>query len=164
MRTQDILLSAIEGLTRNISRSLLTTLGIIIGVGSVVLMVSIGATFERFILDQVSTFSGNTFEIQSKGLEQFGKDTNTLTEADAEALERLSTVQNVTPVIFVAQKVKYGPEEVSPMVLGTSKGIFTNWSLKVEHGRLLTDGDLKGGQSVAVVGAKTAEDLFGNAD
>ncbi|MDD5102990.1 MAG: ABC transporter permease [Candidatus Peribacteraceae bacterium] len=164
MRTQDILRSAVEGLTRNISRSLLTTLGIIIGVGSVVLMVSLGATFQRFILDQVSTFSGNTFEIQSKGLEQFGKETNTLTEADAEALAKLSTVKNVAAVIFVAQKVKYGSEEVSPMLLGTSKEIFTNWSMKLARGRLLTDGDVKGGQSVAVVSSKTAEDLFGNAD
>jgi len=164
MRTQDLLRSALEGLTRNISRSLLTTLGIIIGVGSVVLMVSLGATFQRFILDQVSTFSGSTFEIQSKGLEQFGKNTNTLTEADAEALKKLSTVQSVTAVIFVAQKVKYGSEEETPMILGTSKEIFTNWSMKLGRGRLLTDGDVKGGQSVVVLGSKTAENLFGNAD
>ena len=164
MRTQDTLRSATEGLTRNISRSLLTTLGVIIGVGSVVLMVSVGATFERYILDQVSTFSGKTFEVQPKGMEQFGKDMNTLTEADAEALGKLSTVQNVTKAIFIAQKVKYGSEEETPMVLGTSKEIFTNWSLKIEQGRLLTDGDLKGGQKVAVIGPKIAENLFGNAD
>lgn len=164
MRTQDTLKAALEGLTRNISRSLLTTLGIIIGVGSVVLMVSVGATFQKFILDQVSSFSGNTFEIHSKGLQEFGKETMTITESDAEALTKLSTVKNVTPVIFVAQKVKYGTEEVSPMLLGTSKEIFTNWSVKLANGRLLTDGDVKGGQSVAVLGSKTAEDLFGNTD
>ncbi|MDD5623923.1 MAG: ABC transporter permease [Candidatus Peribacteraceae bacterium] len=164
MRTKDLLHSALEGLTRNISRSLLTTLGIIIGVGSVVLMVSLGATFERFILDQVSTFSGTTFEVQPKGMEEFGKSTLTITEADAEELKKLSTVKNVTPAIFIAKKVKYGSEEADPMVLGTSKEIFTNWSLKIDRGRLLTDGDLKGGQSVVVVGPKTAEDLFGDAD
>ena len=164
MLLSDTLRSATEGLTRNLSRSLLTTLGVIIGVGSVVLMVSVGATFERYILDQVSTFSGNTFEVQQKGMEQFGKDLNTLTEADAEALGKLSTVQNVAKAIFIAQKVKYGSEEETPMVLGTSKEIFTNWSLKIEQGRLLTDGDLKGGQNVAVIGPKIAENLFGNAD
>ncbi|MFH0851649.1 MAG: ABC transporter permease [Candidatus Peregrinibacteria bacterium] len=164
MRAKDILHSALEGLTRNISRSLLTTLGIIIGVGSVVLMVSVGGTFQKFILDQVSSFSGNTFEIHSKGLQEFGKATVTLTEADAEALAKLSTVKNVTAVIFVAQKVKYGSEEVSPMLLGTSKEIFINWSMKLDRGRLLTDGDVKGGQSVVVLGSKTAEDLFGNSD
>jgi len=164
MLLSDTLRSATEGLTRNLSRSLLTTLGVIIGVGSVVLMVSVGATFERYILDQVSTFSGNTFEVQPKGMEQFGKDLNTLTEADAEALGKLSTVQNVAKAIFIAQKVKYGSEEETPMVLGTSKEIFTNWSLKVEQGRLLTDGDLKGGQNVAVIGPKIAENLFGNSD
>ncbi|OGJ82124.1 hypothetical protein A2412_00155 [Candidatus Peribacteria bacterium RIFOXYC1_FULL_58_8] len=146
------------------SRSLLTTLGVIIGVGSVVLMVSVGTTFERYILDQVSSFSGNTFEIQPKGMEQIGKNMNTLTEADAEALDKLSTVQNVTKAIFIAQKVKYGSEEETPMVLGTSKEIFTNWSLKIQEGRLLTDGDLKGGQNVAVIGPQIAENLFGNAD
>lgn len=164
MRTIDILRSALEGLTRNISRSLLTTLGVIIGVGSVVLMVSVGATFERFILDQISDFSGNTFEIHSKGLQEFGKETMTLTEGDAEALAKLSTVKNVVPVIFVAQKVKYSTEEVSPMILGATKDIFENWSMKIEHGRLLTESDLKGSQYVVVLGGKTAEDLFGNAD
>ncbi len=164
MLLSDTLRSATEGLTRNLSRSLLTTLGVIIGVGSVVLMVSVGATFERYILDQVSTFSGKTFEVQPKGMEQIGKGMNTLTEADAEALGKLSTVQNVAKAIFIAQQVKYGSEEETPMVLGTSKEIFSNWSLKVEQGRLLTDGDLKGGQNVAVIGPKIAENLFGNAD
>ncbi|HAI98027.1 TPA: hypothetical protein DCL30_00590 [Candidatus Peribacteria bacterium] len=164
MILSDTARSAFEGLTRNTTRSLLTTLGIVIGVGSVVLMVSLGATFQRFILDQVSTFSGNTFEIQSKGLEEYGKDPMTLTEADAEAIAKLSTVKNVVAVIFVAKKVTYGTEELSPMILGASKDIFTNWSMKLELGRLLTDGDLKGGKSVAVLGNKTAEDLFGNAN
>ncbi|MFH1443940.1 MAG: ABC transporter permease [Candidatus Peregrinibacteria bacterium] len=164
MRIQDTLRSALEGLTRNISRSLLTTLGIIIGVGSVVLMVSVGATFQNFILDQLSDFSASTFEIHSKGLQEFGKETNTLTEGDAEALAKLSTVKNVVPVIFVAQKVKFGTQEASPMILGSTKDIFENWSMKVTNGRLLSDGDLKGGQSVVVLGGKTAEDLFGNSD
>jgi putative ABC transport system permease protein len=164
MLFSDTIRSAMEGLTRHPSRSLLTTLGIVIGVGSVVLMVSIGASFEAFILDQVSEFSGSTFEIHAKGLQEFGKETMTLTEGDYEALAKLSTVKSVSPVIFVTEKVRYGKEEVSPMVLGTTKEIFTNWALKLDHGRILTEGDAKGGQEVIVLGSQTAEDLFGNAD
>jgi putative ABC transport system permease protein len=127
-------------------------------------MVSIGASFQAFILDQVSDFSGSTFEIHAKGLQEFGKETLTLTESDYEALAKLSTVKSVAPAIFVAQKVRYGKEEVSPMVLGTTKEIFTNWALKLDHGRILTDGDVRGGQEVVVLGSQTAEDLFGNTD
>jgi len=164
MRTQDILRSAFQGLTRNTTRSLLTMLGIVIGVGSVVLMVSIGASFQQFILSQVSDFSGSTFEIHSKGLQEFGKETKSLTQSDYEALSKLSTVKSVAPVIFVSEKVRYGTEEKTPMVMGTTKEIFTNWSMKLSRGRLLTDGDVKGAQDNAVLGSQTAEDLFGNTD
>jgi putative ABC transport system permease protein len=127
-------------------------------------MLSVGASFQKYILDQVSTFSGDTFELHPKGLEQFGKDTKTIKNGDVEAVERLSTVTNVAPVVFIAQDMKFGKETVSPMVFGTTKEIFNNFSLTLDRGRILTDGDVSGGQSVVVLGSKSAEDLFPNED
>ena len=129
MLLRDTIATALEGIRRSRLRALLTTLGIIIGVGSVVLMVSVGASFERFILDQVESFSGDTFEIHAKGLEQVGKDTLTLTFGDLEAIRNLSTVQSVAPTIFLRDRVTVGREEIAPMVFGTTKEIFQNWSL-----------------------------------
>jgi len=162
MLIKDLLASASEGLRRNRMRSLLTTLGIIIGVGSVVLMVSIGASFQQFILDQVENFSGDTFEINAKGVEQIGKETLTITMNDVEAIRNLSTVQSIAPTIFVTERVQYGTEEITPFVFGTTKEMFNNWSMKIEQGRLLTDADVKGAKSVVVLGPQAAEDLFPN--
>ncbi|MDD5075088.1 MAG: ABC transporter permease, partial [Candidatus Peribacteraceae bacterium] len=164
MLTRDLVRTAMNGLTRNISRSVLTTLGIMIGVGSVVLMISMGASFQKYILDQVSSFSGGIFEIHAKGLQEFGKETQSISTDDLDALSRLSTVESVAPVIFVAGKVRYGTEEITPSIFGSTKEIFSNFSLTVEHGRALTDGDIKGGQDVAVLGSKSAEDLFPSED
>ena len=160
MRSQDLIGISLTGLRRNRSRSLLTTLGIVIGVGSVVLMVSIGASFERYILDQVEQFGGNMFEIYGKGLEEIGKDPLSLTLGDLEAIKDLSTVTSVAPAIFVTEEVSYGTEQLSPWIFGSTKEIFSNWSLKTSQGRLLDDRDEKGAKSVAVLGSKAAEDLF----
>ena len=123
-------------------------------------MVSIGASFERYILDQVEQFGGNMFEIYGKGLEEIGKDPLTLTLGDLEAIKELSTVTSVAPAIFVTESVSYGTEQLSPWIFGSTKEIFSNWSLKTSEGRLLDDRDEKGAKSVAVLGSKAAEDLF----
>ncbi|PIR48959.1 hypothetical protein COU80_00925 [Candidatus Peregrinibacteria bacterium CG10_big_fil_rev_8_21_14_0_10_55_24] len=162
MLFSDTLHTALEGLKRNRMRSLLTTLGIIIGVGSVVLMVSIGTSFQRYILDQVETFSGDTFEVNAKGMEQVGKDINTITFGDVEAIRNLSTVKNIAPAIFVTERVQYGTKQIAPYIFGTTKELFANWSMKIGEGRLLTDADVKGAASVAVLGPQAAEDLFEN--
>ncbi|MDD5041148.1 MAG: ABC transporter permease [Candidatus Peribacteraceae bacterium] len=164
MLFRDTIRTATQGITRNISRSLLTTLGIVIGVGSVVLMVSMGSSFQTYILAQVSQFSGSTFEIHAKGLQEFGKATESISDADFDALSKLSTVTSAAPVVFVGQSVKYGKEEKKPTVFGTTKEIFPNLSVKLDHGRLLSDGDVKGASPVAVLASQTAEDLFGNQD
>jgi len=145
-------------------RSLLTTLGIVIGVGSVVLMVSIGGSFEQYILSQVESFSGDTFEINAKGLEQMGQDMYTITFGDLEAIRTLTTVQSVAPVIFVQERTMYGREELDSVVFGSTKEIFNNWSLQVQAGRLLTDDDVNGARSVTVLGPRAAEELFGEQD
>ncbi len=164
MRLTDTFHTAGRGLTRNLMRSLLTTLGIIIGVGSVVLMVSVGSSFEQFILSQVESFSGDTFEVQPKGLERIGAATDTITAADFEAIERLSTVQSAAPVVFVRERVTYGREDIATLIFGSKKEIFANLSMEVETGRLFSDSDVSGAKNVAVLGPKAAEELFGQSD
>lgn len=145
-------------------RSLLTMLGIIIGVGSVVLMVSVGRSFERYVLDQIEAFSGNLIEIYPTGFEKFGRTLDSLTYSDYEAIKRLSTVESVAPAIFVTEKVQYGTEEVSPFIFGTTENFFQNYGQKLANGRLLTEADEKSARSVAVLANQTAVDLFGQRD
>ncbi len=162
MLLKDTLSTAFRAILVNKNRSLLTMLGIIIGVASVVLMVSIGKTFQNYILLQVQSFGTNTLDIIPKGFEKFGGNLDGLKFEDFEAIRRLSTVESVVPVVLVSKPVKYGKEEVSPMILGGYKNIFDNYGLKLGAGRLLDESDEQGAKSVAVVGAQTIEDLFGN--
>lgn len=164
MLLSDTFRASIRAIGVNKNRSFLTMLGIIIGVASVVLMVSIGKTFQSYIVGLVESFGSNTMDIAPKGFEKFGGNLESMTYEDYDAIRKLSTVERVVPVIMVAKSVQYGKEEVSPMVLGGKKDIFGNYGLKLDHGRLLDDSDDEGAKSVAVIGAQSALDLFGNSD
>lgn len=161
MLLRDTLHTAYVAIKSHRLRSMLTMLGIIIGVGSVVLMVSVGRSFEKYIIDQVETFSSNLIEVYPTGFEKFGRSLDSLTMRDYEAIGNLSTVENVAPVIFIGEKVIYGTEEKSPIIFGTTPGFTTNYGLKLEKGRLMNNDDIVGARSVAVIAHQTAIDLFG---
>jgi putative ABC transport system permease protein len=162
MLTSDLLTTAFRGITVNKTRTMLTMLGIVIGVASVVLMVSLGNSFQNYILKTIESVGTGTMDVFPVGIEQFGGSTDSLTEGDAEAIKRLSTVERVAPVILVAKPVSYEREEKSPMVMGTNENIFTNYNLKVAAGRVLETADIEGARNVAVVSGQTAIDLFGD--
>ncbi len=165
MLRNDLLKTAFAGITVNKTRSSLTMLGIIIGVGSVVLMVSLGNSFQGYILAEVASVGGsNSLEIFPKGFEQFGGNLTSLTYEDYEAVKRLSTVERVTPVIIVSQSIHYGTEDISPPIFGAHDVFFGNYGMKLNYGRLLGSNDEQGAKNVAVIGSKSAEDLFGNSN
>ncbi len=164
MLLHDTVTTAIRGITVNKTRSMLTMLGIIIGVGSVVLMVSMGRSFQNYILTQIASIGTNTMDIAPVGLQKFGGNLESLTFDDFDAVKKLSTVENVTPIILVGKPVKFGKDETSPMVMGTTEQIFPNYALKLDHGRLLDQSDVDGAKHVVVLGGKTATDLFGNVE
>lgn len=164
MYFSDTMGSAMKSLKANKTRSALTMLGIIIGVGSVVLMVSVGRTLETYILDQVDSLGGNVIEIYSAGFEKFGRPTDTIKTGDYEAIRRLNTVYSVAPAIFVTHPVRYGTEERSPYVFGTNSNFFENYGLSLERGRLLDERDEKSAKNVVVLANETAEELFKNKD
>jgi putative ABC transport system permease protein len=162
MLTSDLLRTASAGLSANKGRAALTMLGIVIGVGSVVLMVSIGRSFQNYILAQIDTIGTNTIDVFPVGLEKFGGNLDSIAFDDVDAIAGLSTVESVSPVIIVSHPVSYGREQRSPMVMGATKEIFRNYGLKLGDGRLLDDRDNESARFVAVVSSKTAEELFGD--
>jgi len=164
MLFRDTIQTAYRAIAAHRMRSTLTMLGIIIGVGSVVLMVSVGRSFERYILDQVESFSNNLIEVYPTGFEKFGRTLDSVTYSDYEAIARLTTVRSVAPVIFITEKVLYGNEEISPFIFGTTGNFFANYGIKLETGRLLSESDEKAARSVAVLAHQAAEDLFGQKD
>lgn len=164
MLIQDTIRTAYAGIMVNKTRSILTMLGIIIGVGSVVLMVSIGNSFQSYIITQIESFGTGTIDVYPVGLEKFGKNLDSLTFDDYEAVSKLSTVRDVAPVIRVNESVSYGKEEVSPTVMGTYREFIVNYGMELEAGRMLEKSDEDGAKYVAVLSYQTALDLFGNVD
>lgn len=162
MLLKDTIKTAFAGITVNKSRTFLTMLGIIIGVASVVLMVSMGRSFQNYILTQVESVGSTTLDIAPTGFEKFGGNLESLTLDDYEAIRDLPNVESSTPVIIVGKPVSYGKEEKSPMIVGAKHAFVANYGLEIGLGRFLDENDENGAKSVAVIGTTTAEDLFGN--
>ena len=162
MLPSDLLHTSLRGLGANKGRAALTMLGITIGVAAVVLMISMGRSFQRYILEQIESFGTNTIDVLPVGFEKFGRNVDSLTFADGEAIAALTTVTHVAPIIIVGKPVAYGREQRSPLVLGTTGQIFRNYGLKLADGRLLDEHDEASARFVAVVAHETAEELFGN--
>ena len=104
MLLNDTLTSAFKGVTANVTRSMLTMLGIIIGVGAVVLMSAIGASMQGVILGQISSLGAKSMVV-FPGKEQGGPQGaqagfDSLTFEDLRELEALPSITNVAPVIF----------------------------------------------------------------
>jgi len=164
MHFHDTVRTAFAGITVNKTRSLLTMLGIIIGVGSVVLMVSMGRSFQNYILTQIESVGTGTLDIFPTGFEKFGGNLNSLTYEDYLAVQRLPSVDSVTPVIIIGKPLSYGKEEVSPMIVGAYREFATNYGMTLGTGRMISKNDEEGARPVAVIGPLTGEDLFGNAN
>ena len=162
MLLSDLLSTAVRGITVNRTRSSLTMLGIIIGVASVVLMVSMGGSFQRYILAQIASIGTNTLDIIPTGFQKFGGNLESLTYDDFVAVRSLSTVDRATPVIVIGKPVTYGEEEISPLVAGAYKEFGQNYGMTIGAGRPLSQNDEDGAASVAVLGSQASEDLFGN--
>jgi putative ABC transport system permease protein len=162
MLIQDTLQTAFHAIGVNKTRSALTMLGIIIGVSSVVLMVSMGSSFQNYILTQIESVGAKTMAVMPKGLDKFGGNLDSLTFDDYEAINKFFIVEGVAPVVIVAKQLKYGKEEQSPMILASYPDIMDNYSFKVRIGRGIEQSDDTGGNAVVVLAAKITEDLFGN--
>ena len=164
----DLLHTSFKGVTVNLTRSLLTMLGIIIGVGSVILMSSVGASMKGVILGQVSTLGSKSMVIFPGKQEggpagvQVGHDS--LTFDDLDALRRLKTITSLAPVIFIRGQTSYGREEGNQQIFGVVQNFFQNQDISAGQGRLIDDSDNQGAKFVAVIGSDVREKFFGSDD
>lgn len=165
MLLTDTLSAAQNSLTRNKNRSMLTMLGVVIGVGSVVLMTSVGASMEGLILGQISSIGAKSMVVfpgqveGAQGTVQAGHDS--ITFEDVTALERLTTITSVAPGIMMSvDYATYGREKTEPRVIGTVPNYFLNREVTINRGRLLDESDVRAARNVAVLGSEIADELF----
>ncbi|WP_042201994.1 ABC transporter permease [Paenibacillus camerounensis] len=148
---------ALKSILSSKVRAFLTMLGIIIGVSSVIALVSVGQGTTSQITESLSSLGTNqlTVNITGRGA------TTSLTYEEALALGEIEGVKNVSPVISGNVTAKHGTENVSVSVEGITPAYEDVQNFHVQSGRFLLDIDTEYRQKVALIGSDTAEDLFG---
>lgn len=154
---------------RNKSRSLLTILGIVIGIGAVILMLSIGQGAERYILNQVADLGSDlVFAEPASGDPAAGPPSpfieQTLTLEDVEDIERSGLFKSVSAVLFTTTPVTYGEFNEFVQVQGTDENYVEIFPTDMIYGRFLEESDVDSASRVAVLGKEIAEEFFGDQD
>jgi putative ABC transport system permease protein len=159
------------GLSTHKLRSFLTMLGIIIGVASVITLMSIGRGSTAQILANIQSMGANVITISGGmsfgpgGVRGAGGSTQTLTMEDAEAIaEQVSNISAVAPSSSSNLQLVVGSENTSAQVTGTTPAYMTVNNLEIASGAFFTEYDYQRGAKVAVLGSNVAETLFGATD
>ncbi|MAZ41004.1 multidrug ABC transporter substrate-binding protein [bacterium] len=161
--------TALEGLRTNKSRSLLTILGIVIGITSVTLIMSISQGANDLILGEFETFGSKIISIEP-GREPTGPSdfsalfSDSLKQKDLDALRNIPTYTNIVPEVVVPGSVSFEGETFTGITLGANEIAADIFDLEVEEGDLFTDSDVRSRASVVVIGSDVKEELFGLSD
>ena len=164
----DLLRLAAGAVASHRLRSVLSMLGIAIGVAAVILLTSVGEGARRYILGQFSQFGTNVLAIHPGKAKTLGVPgvlggtTRHLTIDDADALARIAGVVRVVPVAFGLARVEAGERGRSVPVNGVTPDIPIVWRFHVRQGTFWPAGDPRRGAPLAVLGPKLARELFGD--
>ena len=158
---------AIEALRRNVMRTVLTMLGIIIGVAAVIAMMEISHGASMAIQVTVTNMGANTVLVApgspQRGAARFGDKIDTLTPEDAEAIQReCPAVVCAAPIVNARAQVVLGNRSWSPVYLTGSTSAFLvarNWE-DLEMGRVFNDREVLSGSKVCLIGRTLVRELF----
>ncbi len=159
---------ALNALRTNKTRSLLTMLGIIIGVASVILLVSIGTGLQNWVTEQFASMGSNTIMVMagdidvSQGPRGTMMSTSKFELSDVTDLERGSdAIKQASPMIQGFGSFSYGGKTTSTEVWGVWENYFDISKFEAEYGRIITQNDVERSRRVIVLGNKPSKDLFG---
>ena len=161
---------AVRALRRNKLRTLLTALGIIIGVGAVIAMVSIGNGAKSQIEAQIASLGQNVLNVMSGNFQRGGVrmgwgSAGTLTKDDYEAIRKeVDGLNGMSPEVGSSAQVATGNQNSFVSVKGESADYLDVRSWGLASGSNFTEQDVRGASKVALIGQTTAQNLFGDAD
>ncbi|MBS2771643.1 FtsX-like permease family protein [Anoxybacillus sp. PDR2] len=147
---------AMRSIRGNKLRSFLTMLGIIIGVSSVIVLISIGQGSSKAVAEQINQLGTNLLTVNV-----MNSDIVKLTVEDTEKFRKLDGVKEIAPVVSGRVSVKNGTTATQVSLIGTTASYQTVREAQVSQGRFLSDIDVEYRQKIAVLGANTAQTLFG---
>lgn len=166
MKIWQAIVEALESLSSNKMRSALTIIGIVIGVGAVIAIVSIGRGAENTITGSIQGIGTNLLFVFRGGSDEV-RNPKPLTLGDAEAIAdpfQTTTIANVAPVLSGQAKVAAGGESTSTSVEGVTPAYSPVRNLNVTEGEFITEEHILGQASVVLLGPDVAEKLFGRTE
>lgn len=156
---------SVKSLLTNKLRTFLAVLGIVIGVLAVITMMGIGTGAKNQVMAQINSMGSNLLIVRpglSRGRGVFSGNRQTLKVEDArEILKRIDNIQKVSPVVNTRTQLKYFNTNTNTTVTGSSNTYFSIRNYLIGTGRFFTDNEAERNARVAVIGSKTASDLFG---
>lgn len=170
MKVNDAFKTATRSLLHGKMRSVLTMLGIVIGIASVIILMSIGQSAQNLILNQVEGIGSNLIYVIPGGTpngrlatpaQAQGIIVQSLTQQDVDALQREISITAVVPEVRGQADVVYGENDVVTTYMGENADFFPVRDFKTTQGYPFTQSDVDSFNHVAVVGSALADTLFG---
>jgi putative ABC transport system permease protein len=162
----NLLKIAYRALLRNKTRALLTMLGIIIGIASVIAMVSIGQSSSKSINDQISSMGTNLIMVMRSWQRQGGVNigsgnVQTMTDRDVDAIRaNCRYISMVSPVVNASGQIVYGAGNWPGSIRGGNAEYLAINKFEVASGTNFTDNDVRNSAKVCLVGTTVAENVF----
>ena len=161
------MLLALRAIRRNVLRSVLTILGIVIGVAAVIIMVTVGGGATVQVQQQIASMGSNLLMVSPGKRLGPGQSSGNIPfkQADAEAIAReISSVAAVAPVSSTSINAIFGNQNWSTQVTGSDNQYFRVTNRSIRSGRQFTDSELRSGAAVCIIGETVRKKLFGGQD
>lgn len=167
---------ATQSLKNNKTRTVLTIIGIIIGIAAVIIVMSAGEGLKAQILGQMDSFGSDIIQIETKvpstshvstenAMNQAtGVQVTTLKIEDAEAVAKVANIKNYYAAIFDQEVISYLDEQKSVNIIGATPSFIEIDQSEIGSGRFYTEDENSEQAKVVVLGYKVADKLFGNQD
>lgn len=161
---------AVRALRRNTLRTLLTMLGIIIGVGAVIAMISIGNGAKAQVEGQIAALGQNVILVLSGNVSRGGfsmgfGSAGTLTQADFDAIRKeIDGISGASPEVRSFAQIAYGNQNINSQVMGVGEDYAQVRGWQFAGGDNFSEADVRSANKVALIGNTTAKTLFGDAD
>ena len=164
MTFTQVLFESLESLNSNKLRSGLTILGIVIGVAAVIAMLAVGQGAQNTITGSISGIGTNVLFVFSGNQQEEIRNPRPLTIQDAEAIQdpfAAPAVISVAPILQASLEVAGGGEKSTTTITGVTPSYADVRNYKVTEGEFITEEQILGRASVALIGPETADKLFG---
>lgn len=161
--------TAAKGLLANKSRTMLTVLGIVIGITAIILVMSLGEGAQNLILGQIQSIGSKTIAIapgkQPKGMmDAMSTFTDSLKNRDLDALKNKNNVPyagTIMPLVFGSETMIFESNAYRPTIFGATPFFSKIYNISPEEGRIFSDEEVSGYADVVIIGSKVKEELFG---